>query len=117
MAKDVNIDGYIYGSAHQNSKGWVCLELRSGKVMFETQAVEKGSACYADGMLYCYGTDGSLGLVKPSPGRFEVISSFDLMHGSGEHFAQPVICNKRLYIRHGDVLTVYDISDRTSQNN
>ena len=110
----VNIDGYIYGSAHQNSKGWVCLELNSGKVMFETQAVEKGSACYADGMLYCYGIDGSLSLVKPSPSAFEVISSFKMMYGSGEHFAQPVICNGRLYIRHGDALTVYDIRDKAS---
>jgi outer membrane protein assembly factor BamB len=106
----VEINGYLYGSAHQNSDGWVCLELSSGKVMYETKTVAKGSACYADGMLYCYGVDGSVSLVKPSPKGFELISSFKVKAGNGEHFAQPVISGGRLYIRHGDALMVYSIS-------
>ncbi len=106
----VEINGYLYGSAHQNSAGWVCLELSSGKVMYETKAVAKGSACYADGMLYCYGVDGSVSLVKPSPKGFELINSFKVKAGKGQHFAQPVISGGRLYIRHGDALMVYNIS-------
>ncbi len=106
----VEINGYLYGSAHQNSDGWVCLELSSGKVMYETKAVAKGSACYADGMLYCYGVDGSVSLVKPSPKGFELISSFKVKAGKGEHFAHPVISGGGLYIRHGDALMVYNIS-------
>jgi len=106
----VNIDGYVYGSAHQNSDGWVCLQLTDGKVMYETKVVEKGSACYADGMLYCYSVDGSVNLVRASPEGFEVVSSFNVQAGSGEHFAQPVISGGRLYIRHGEALMVYDIS-------
>ena len=106
----VEINGYLYGSAHQNSDGWVCLELSSGKVMFETKAMAKGSACYADGMLYCYGVDGSVSLVKPSPKDFALISSFTVKAGNGEHFAQPVISGGRLYIRRGDALMVYNIS-------
>ena len=78
--------------------------------MYETKAVVKGSACYADGMLYCYGVDGSVSLVKPSPKDFELISSFKVEAGKGEHFAQPVISGGRLYIRHGDALMVYSIS-------
>ena len=108
------INGHLYGSAHQNGEGWVCLELSSGKVMYETKTVAKGSACYAEGLLYCYGVDGSVSLVKPSPQALEVVSSFQLTSGSGQHFAQPVISHGRLYIRHGEALMVYDISSKST---
>ena len=29
--------------------------------------------------------------------------------GNGMHWAHPVVCNGRLYIRHGDALLAYDI--------
>lgn len=105
----VRIGGYVYASAHQNSDGWVCLALSDGKVMYETKDVKKGSACYADGMLYCYSVDGSVSLVRASPEGFEVVGSFDVQAGSGEHFAQPVISGGRLYIRHGEALMVYGV--------
>ena len=111
----VGLDGYVYGSAQMQSPGWVCLELTTGKVMYETKAVPKGSACYAEGLLYCYGVDGSVALVKPSPTGLEVVSSFKVTAGSGEHFAQPVLAGGRLYIRHGDALMVYDIRAESLQ--
>ena len=49
---------------------------------------------------------------KPIPDDFEVISSFRVRQGSGPHWAHPVIHDGILYIRHGDVLMAYDISDR-----
>jgi outer membrane protein assembly factor BamB len=103
-------DGYLYASAHQNSKGWVCLDARTGAVMYTSRAVATGSACYADGMLYCYGIDGSVALVRPSAKRLEIVSRFDLPAGAGRHFAHPVICGGRLYIRHGERLYVYDVT-------
>ena len=69
----------------------------------------KGAIIFSDGVLYCYGENGEVGLVKPNPEKFELISSFRLNKGSGEHWAHPVIREGRLYIRHGDALMVYHI--------
>jgi outer membrane protein assembly factor BamB len=108
----VLVDGYLYGS---NFKGhyagdWVCLDWATGQVMYETKWRNKGSITWADGLLYCYEEkEGTVGLVRPSPERFEVISSFSVPKGTGPHWAYPVICGGRLYIRHGAALMAYDI--------
>ena len=44
-----------------------------------------GSVIYADGMLYCYAEDGTLGLLKASPKSCEVVSKFKITQGAGEH--------------------------------
>ncbi len=106
----VLVDGYIYATSHRNGRGkWVCLDARTGKVMWTDSGVGKGSVIYADGMLYCYGENGEMGLVKPSPKGFQLVSGFRISQGSGKHWAHPAVANGRLYIRHGDVLMCYDI--------
>jgi outer membrane protein assembly factor BamB len=108
----VLVDGCLYGS---NFKGhytgdWVCLDWATGRVMYEQKWISKGSIAFADGLLYCYEEkEGTVGLVRPSRERFEVISSFKVPKGTGPHWAHPVICGGRLYIRHGTVLMAYDI--------
>jgi len=62
-------------------------------------------------MIYCYSESGYVGLAKSNPQEFEVVSSFRVKRGSGEHWAHPVIKDGRLYIRHGDALMVYHIGD------
>ena len=105
----VLIDGYVYGS---NSKGkWVCLDLKTGRVMYENRGVGMGSVLYADGMLYCYSDKGTLGLVRATPQSPDVISSFKVTQGEGPHWAHPVIANGRLYIRHGQYLMAYDVAE------
>jgi len=108
----VVVDGYIYGANWKSNKSgnWVCLDWDSGKVMYEKEWICKGSITYADGMLYCYEEKkGTVALVKASPDGFNVISSFEVPKGTGEHWAHPVVCDGRLYIRHGDALMVYDV--------
>jgi outer membrane protein assembly factor BamB len=104
----VLVDGYIYGS---NWKGnWVCLEWETGKVMYETTWIGKGSIIFADDMLYCYEErKGTVALVEPTPEGFNIVSSFQITLGDEEHWGHPVICGGRLYIRHGDVLMAYNI--------
>jgi outer membrane protein assembly factor BamB len=108
----VEVDGYIYGA---NWKGnpdgdWICLDWETGKVMYETEWIGKGSITYADGMLYCYEEkQGTVGLAKATPEKFEIISSFKVPMGTEQHWAHPVILDGVLYIRHGDALMAYDI--------
>lgn len=109
----VLVDGYLYGSNWtDNSDGkWCCVEWATGKVMYETYWQCKGSVTYAEGMLYCYEEKGgNVALVKATPKGFEVVSSFTVKQGDGKHWAYPVVCGGRLYIRHGDALMAYDIA-------
>jgi outer membrane protein assembly factor BamB len=108
----VVVDGYIYGSNWiNNGKGnWVCLDWDTGKVMYETEWENKGSVIYADGMMYCYDEKkGNLALVKPTPEKFEVVSSFVIAKGDGMHWGHPAISNGVLYVRHGNALMAYNI--------
>jgi hypothetical protein len=68
---------------------------------------------YADGMLYVQSHRGTMGLVRPSPQRFDLVSRFRIPKGgSGPYWAHPVTCGGRLYVRHSDVLHCYDVRAR-----
>jgi outer membrane protein assembly factor BamB len=105
------LDGDIHGSNDDGDgkKGWIRLDWETGKVKIIEKLVGKGSVIYADGLLYCYGEKGRLGLVKVTDTGYELVSSFEITKGKEEHWAHPAISNKVLYIRHGDVLMAFDI--------
>ena len=108
----VLVDGNIYGSNWiDNSRGnWCSIDWKTGKMNYETNWFTKGSIIFAEGLLYCYEEkNGNVGLVKPDPQKFEVISSFTVPLGKGPHWAHPTIRNGILYIRHGDVIMAYNI--------
>jgi len=108
----VLIDGYVYGS-NWISKGkgnWVCMDWETGEIRWETQWNNKGSVIYADGLLYLYEEkQGNVGLVKPNPDHFDLVSTFRVTDGTGPHWAHPAIYDGKLLIRHGEVLLVYNI--------
>jgi len=105
----VLLDGCIYGTAQSGNKGLVCLDWKTGKVMWNAPAVKSGVVVSADDMLYVYAEDGTVYLVKPNPKVYEPVSQFAVSEGTDEHWAHPTIANGRLYIRHGDALLSYDI--------
>jgi len=106
----VLVDGYIYGSNWlSNSDGnWCCLDWNTGKKIYEEHWKCKGSIISAEGMLYVYDEkNGFVGLVKATPEKFDLVSSFRIKGGTGPYWSHPVINNGRLYIRHGEYLAVY----------
>lgn len=107
-------DGHLYGSNwFDNRRGrWVCMKWDTGEIKYVEDWDTKGSVVMADGLLYCYNERGSVGLVKPDPDGFDVISEFKITKGAGPHWAHPFIADGKLLIRHGDVLMVYDIKDK-----
>jgi hypothetical protein len=61
-------------------------------------------------MLYCYDERrGTVGLVRPTPEKFDVVSEFRITKGEGPFWAHPVIINGSLYIRHGNALMAYAV--------
>jgi outer membrane protein assembly factor BamB len=100
-------EGHLYGSGHK-SRGWFCLDLLTGKPRWNGWG--KGSLLYADGMLYCLEEEGTMKLVKATPDRYALVSSFKVPRGGkGLYWAHPIVCGGRLYVRHGDKLFAYDV--------
>jgi outer membrane protein assembly factor BamB len=111
----VVINGYIYGANWLNNGNgnWCCLDWNTGKKMYEEHWKCKGSIISADGMLYIYDEKtGYVGLVRPDPAKFDLVSSFKVKGGSGPYWAHPVIHNGVLFLRHGEALMAYDIKEK-----
>lgn len=111
----VLLDGYLYGAnwINNGNGNWVCQEWDSGKVMWEEKWHNKGSIIYADGLCYIFEEkQGHIGLMEPSAEAFKLISSFRLESRSGPYWAHMAIFNKKLFVRHGEVLFVYDIAEQ-----
>jgi outer membrane protein assembly factor BamB len=111
----VLVNGFIYGANWlSNGDGnWCCIDWKTGQKKYEEHWKNKGSIIFADGMLYIYDEkSGFVGLVKPNPVKFDLVSNFRITKGSGPHWAHPVIHNKKLYIRHGKVLMAYNIKGK-----
>lgn len=108
----VLVDGNLYGSNWQNnSKGrWASVNWETGRTNWETEWFNKGSTVYADGMLYIYEEkSGNVALVKPSSENMKIISTFKITEGEGPHWAHPAIYNGKLFIRHGNMLMIFNI--------
>ncbi len=111
----VRLGDYIYGSNWENNRmgRWVCLDWNTGEVKYETEWENKGSIISADSMLYCYEEkNGNIALVKASPEKFEVTSSFKVPLGEGPHWSHLVIHKGILYVRHGGALMAYSIANK-----
>jgi outer membrane protein assembly factor BamB len=105
------LDCQMQGTAQSGNQGLVCLEWKTGKVMWTAAATKMAVVVAAGGMLYVYAQDGTMYLVKPSAAAFQPVSQFTITEGTNEHWAHPTIANGRLYVRHGDALMAYDIRD------
>lgn len=108
----VLMNDYLYGSNWLNNGNgnWCCIDWKTGKKMYEQAWNCKGSIIATEGLLYCYDEKrGFIGLVRPNPEKFDLISSFKVPKGTGPHWAHPVIDNGVLYIRHGEALMAYNI--------
>lgn len=111
----VLLGDYIYSSNYlSNSMGdWVCIDWNTGKTMWSERWENKGSIIAADDMLYIFEEkNGNVGLVNPTPEKFELISSFKMDKGEGPFWAHPVIRDGKLYLRHGEVLMVHSIKQK-----
>ena len=103
-------NGYLYGSGHE-ARGWFCLEFMTGKQMWKSEG--KGALTYADDMLYCLDERGKMTLVSASPDKYVATGTLSVPSGGkGMHWAHPVVCDGKLYIRHTDKLFAYDIKGK-----
>lgn len=107
-------DGHIYGCSSRGGPGpWMCLDAKTGEMVWGRRGIGRASFTYADGHLYALSEDGVVALVRPSPRGFELVSEFRIPKGGeGPTWAHPVVCGGRLYVRHDDFLYCYDVRER-----
>jgi outer membrane protein assembly factor BamB len=101
-------NGRIYGTGDK-TRSLQCLDQKTGKLLFDSLSFAPGNIISAENLLYVYSEAGMVGLIKPLAESFDIISSFKVPYGTSQHWAHLVINNKRLYVRHGNSLMVYDI--------
>jgi outer membrane protein assembly factor BamB len=106
----VVVGGYLYASFDPGV--FTCLEIKTGKVMWDERRPGKGSVSYADGHLYFRneGRDGTVFLIEANPKEYVERGRFEQPNRSKEQaWAHPVIANGKMYIRDQDVLLCYDV--------
>jgi outer membrane protein assembly factor BamB len=109
MGGFVKLGNFIYGGTTAK-KNFIAVDAGSGEITASIR-LESGNTIAADGLIYYYTQNGKVNLIRPKDGKPEVISTFKITKGTKEHFSQPVIDRGRFYLRHGNVLMVYDIQD------
>lgn len=111
----VLVNGKIYGSnwINNNDGNWCCLDWETGETNYEekwTEGAGKGSIIAADNKLFIFDERrGFVGLVNPTPEKFDVVSKFRVAKGSGPYWAHMHIGKGILYLRHGEYFAAYKI--------
>ena len=112
----VLVDGALFTSGSRRTKSLHCLDWRTGQERAVMRLGTGNSAfasiamVWADGRLYCQVEDGTVALLKPRPGGFEVAGRFQLVDArSGDAWAHPVLLHGRLYLRYHETLWCYDV--------
>jgi outer membrane protein assembly factor BamB len=111
----VLVDGYLYGAnggnGLQRMHSLVCLEFKTGKVMWEDRHPGKGSVTYADGCLYYRNEDGTMFLVEATPKGYVERGQFEPADVSkhARSWLYPVVANGKLFLRDQGVLFCYDV--------
>jgi outer membrane protein assembly factor BamB len=106
----VLVKDHVYGT---DNGSLLCVELKTGKVVWQDRSVGKGSVAYADGHLYVRGEKGGVALVEANPARYVENGKFEQPDRSGEPaWSHPVVANGKLYVRDWDILLCYDVKSK-----
>jgi outer membrane protein assembly factor BamB len=99
----------LHGAGVVRNRSLVCLDWKTGRAHYMDKCVDV-SLTYADGMLYALSENSVMGLVQPTPIGHKLVSYFKIPKGGkGKSWAHPVVCDGRLYIRHGEFLYAYSL--------
>src|SRR5262249_23750943 len=74
----IHVDGYVYGCSgrHENEAKLRCVELATGKVMWQELNLSRSSLTLIDGHFLCLTETGVLLLLKVNPKKYEVVAKW-----------------------------------------
>lgn len=103
----VLVGDHVYATDERVLK---CIELKTGKVVWENGCVGKGSVAYADGHVVVRSENGAVALVEATPEAYKEKGRFDPPSRSREKaWPHPVVFGGKLYIRDQDALVCFDV--------
>jgi outer membrane protein assembly factor BamB len=106
----VGIGEHVFGAF---DKGVMCIDIKTGKTLWQDRGSGKGSIFAADGMLYCRGEGGTIALAEASAEGYKEKGRFEQPDRSKlPAWPNPVVYGGKMYIRDGDVLLCYNVSGK-----
>jgi len=103
----VLIGQYVYGADDGIMK---CLDVKTGKVMWQDRSVGKGSVVAVDGKLILRSEQGPVALMDATPEGYREHGRFDQPDRSDQAaWAHPAVAEGKLYLRDQGLLLVYDL--------
>lgn len=108
--------GYVYaGRGH--GKGFpVCVELKTGKIVWGEgeRGPGGGSAAvtFVDGHLIFRYQDGVVALIEATPEEYRLKGTFKPEFTEGPNWAHAVVCDGKLYMRQKEHLMCYDVAKK-----
>jgi outer membrane protein assembly factor BamB len=86
-----------------------CVEMKTGKVVWQNRSVGKGSLTYADGHFYCLSEGRTVALVEATSDGYKETSRFKFAGPKRPSWPHPVVVGGRLFIRDQDTLHCWDV--------
>lgn len=109
----VKVGDHLFGTTAQ---ALLCIEFKTGKVIWENRGLGAASICFADGNLYLHGENGDAAMVEASAqgyrelGRFTPPNQAPHAQSMEKDWAYPVLANGRLYIRDRGSFWCYSVA-------
>lgn len=105
----VLVDGCVFGC---DERALVCLDAKTGEIVWQDRSVGKGSVTYADGHLYVRGENGPMALVEANTKQYVEKGRFEPPRSDRQAWAYPVVAAGKLLLRDQDKLYCYDIGGK-----
>ena len=110
----VRLGSRIFGT-YEDGSGIFCLNWQTGERLAVNNEIKGANLLAADGMIYSYEqNNGRVSLLKSIGKNIDIVGSFEVKLGQGEHLAHMSIGDGILFIRHGKTLMAYDIKQTQS---
>jgi outer membrane protein assembly factor BamB len=100
-------EGYLYGFTGPRLR---CVDLRTGKMVWEKTGIGRGSILVADGHLLILCDRGELILAEASPARYQEKARCKPLQGPA--LTVPVLVGGRLYLRDEKTLVALDVREK-----
>jgi hypothetical protein len=105
-------DGYLYGSSgyHAPEAELRCVEWKTGRVMWSEPDMGRASLLLVEDRLVCLSEDGTLRIVRATPGRYEELAEWQLASADGTPllnypaWAAPALARGLMYVQGDDRL-------------
>jgi outer membrane protein assembly factor BamB len=99
-------DKHIFGTTDPGRL--VCLDPRSGRVVWEKRGFEKGGVCAVDGtLIVCDGRSGEVTMCELSTKAYRELGAFTPL--GGKSWTAPIVAHKKLIVRNQNAIACLDL--------